>query len=499
MQLTYNVKRIKRGDVPKRDTLEHRVSLSRTSPLFLYSCLYFFIQYNIFMTNQKMGILIFTLVAVVYFLSARGSIEISDTSYSIQTAEAIVANHSRSIGRCLPGHCFKSPKDAKFYSKSGLGLAFLLVPYVISAKLIAALTGFPQDQLINFLISFYNIFFGAGACLIIFLIMKFFENSDRDSLIMALLLGFATFCWRYSIWDFSESTQMFFLLLSIYLIFKNTPKSLVLGGLSFCCLLLLKVLYIVCLPVFILYIFAKNKETSKNPLKRTGIFLSITLLGFCFILLLNHIRFGRIFEFGYGLEAGKFLLVGIFEHAGKLLYWLDKGIFIYNPLFILGILGYYELFKSARKEAIFLFSLIAINFLLTSMWYGWHGNWSWGPRYLEPTAPLWLIPVFVFLHKKGITRFILISLISISILIQLLSVLTGNLEYLTIANANDREGVRRGMPAQITGSIIILKHKIIKKDTLYTLSEFGVDSESKVDTSESGYNKGFDFWWLSNL
>lgn len=478
---------------PKYSSLKNHRSVP------LYPCLYFSIQYNMLMLLKKetqIGILIFAVVALVYFFSARGNIEITDTSPSIQTAEAIINNHSLAIPNCRLGHCFRSPKDAKLYSRSGLGLALIFIPYTIASKLLAAITGIGLNQLTNLLISFYNIFFGAGACVIMFYLMKFFKNSNKNSLIMALLLGFATYCWRYSIWDFSEGTQMFFLLLSIYLIFRNTPKSLALGGLFFCCLLLLKILYIICLPVFILYILAKNKETAKDALKRAGIFLALALAGFGIILLLNYIRFGRIFEFGYGLEADKFYLTGVFQHFAQLTYWQDKGIFIYNPLFILGIMGYYQLFKLAKKETVFLFSLILINFLLTSFWYGWHGNWSWGPRYLVPTAPLWLIPVFIFLSQKGIRRFILISLITISILIQVLSVLAGNLEYLTLCNANNQEGLRKGMPAQITGSLILLKHKIIKKNNLYTLAEFEVDSESQIDTSEFGYKKVFDLWYL---
>jgi hypothetical protein len=233
----------------------------------------------------------------------------------------------------------------------------------------------------------------------------------------------------------------------------------------------------------------------KNALTRVGTFLLISLLGFCFILLLNYLRFGRPLEFGYGLEANKFYFSGILQHAGKLLYWLDKGIFIYNPLFILGVLGYYKFFRLFPKEAVFLLSLIVLNFLLTSSWYGWHGNWSWGPRYLVPTAPLWLMPVFVFLRKKGVIRFLLILLICASVLIQILSVLQGNLEYLAISNANNQEGIRKGMPAQIIGSMIILKHRITKKDTVYALSEFRVNSDTKVDTSEFGYKKGLDFWY----
>lgn len=444
------------------------------------------------------GILIFAFFTLVYFLSAKGNIEITDTYFSTQTAKAIVSNYSLSAQGCQPGHCFKSQKDGNYYSRSGLGLAFLFVPYVLAGKLAALATGLPEGRLVGFLVSFYNIFFGAGACAIMFYIARFFKNSEKASAVMALLLGLATFCWRYSVWDFSEVTQMFFLLLSIYLVFKNTSESMVLGGLSFSCLLLLKILYLSCLPIFISYIFIRNKAAMKNALTPVRSFLLMPLLGFCFILLLNYIRFGQPLEFGYGLEANKFYLSGIFQHAGKLLYWLDKGIFIYNPLFILGVLGYYKFFRLFPKEAVFLLSLITLNFLLTSSWHGWHGNWSWGPRYLVPTAPLWLMPVFVFFHKKGVIRFLLILLICASVLIQILSVLRGNLEYLAISNANNQEGIRKGMPAQIIGSMIILKHRITKKDNIYALSEFGINSDTKVDTSEFGYKKGLDFWYFKN-
>lgn len=452
----------------------------------------------LFQGKLRLGILIFALFTLVYFLSAKGSIEITDTYFSIQTAKAIVSNHSLSAAGCQPGYCFKSQKDGNYYSRSGLGLAFLFVPYVLAGKVIALLTGLAENRLIDFLISFYNIFFGAGACAIMFYIAKLFQNSEKVCVAMALLLGLATFCWRYSVWDFSEAAQMFFLLLAIYLVFKNTPKSLIFGGLSFCCLILLKTLYLGCLPLFILYIFVKNKAAMKNTLTRVSAFLLMALAGFCLILLLNYLRFGEFFEFGYGLEANKFYLSGIFQHAGKLLYWLDKGVFIYNPLFILGILGYYKFFKLFPKEAVFLLSVIVLNFLATSSWYGWHGNWSWGPRYLVPTAPLWLMPVFVFFRQKGIVRLLLISLICVSVPIQILSVLQGNLEYLAIANANNQEGIRQGMPAQIIGSMIILKHRIVKKDNIYALSEFGINSQTKVDTSEFGYKKGLDFWYLKN-
>ncbi len=445
----------------------------------------------------RIGLLIFALISLIYFLSVRGNIEISDTYFSIQTAKSIVANHSLSTDGCQPGYCYQSQKDGKFYSRYGLGLAFIFTPYIILGKSIALLVNIPQDMMINFLISFYNIFFGAGACVIMFYLVKFFGNSDRDSVMMALLLGLGTFCWRYSAWDFSEAAQMFFLLLAIYYALKNSLKSLSLAGLSFSCLLLLKTLYIIYLPIFILYILIKNRQEAKGALAHAGIFLFIALSGFTLILFLNYLRFGEILEFGYGLEARNFYLPGVKEHSARLLYWLDKGLLIYNPIFILGILGYYKFFRRFRKEAFFFLSIIALNFILTSTWYGWHGGWSWGPRYLVPTAPLWLLPCFVFFHKKGTIKMLLISLILISGLIQGLSIFQGNLEYLTICNANEKEGLRKGMPAQLIGSMIMLKHKIVKNDNIYKLSEFGIDSNTEVDTSNFKYYRGFDLWYLN--
>lgn len=446
--------------------------------------------------ETKIGLLIFALIGLVYFLSGRGNIEISDTYFSVQTAKAIVANHSLSAEGCRPGYCYKSQKDGKLYSRYGLGLAFIFTPYVILGKSIALLMNIPEDAMINFLISFYNIFFGAGACAVMFYLTRFFGNSKRDSLLMAFFLGLGTFCWRYSSWDFSEAGQMFFLLSAVYCALQNNPKSLGLGGVSFACLLLLKTLYIVYLPVFILYILIKNRQNAKDALLRLGVFILISLAGFSLILLLNYIRFGKILEFGYGLEANKFYLSGIKEHGARLLYWLDKGVFIYNPIFIPGILGYYQFFRMFKKEALFFASLIALNFILTSSWYGWHGGWSWGPRYLVPLAPLWLLPCFVFLPKKGAIRIALATLVFISALVQGLSILQGNLEYLTVCNANGKEGLAKGMPAQIVGSMIMLKHKIAKNDNLYKLSEFGIESDTKVDTSDFKYSKGLDLWYL---
>ena len=224
--------------------------------------------------RTKTAILLFAFVSLAYFLCARGSMEISDTYFSVQTAKAIVTNHSLSAEGCRGGYCLKSEKDGKYYSKFGLGLAFLLTPYVLLGKVASALTHLPEESVTYFLLSFYNIFFGAGACVVMFFLVRFFGGTGPAALRMSLLLGFATFCWRYSIWDFSDVTQMFFLSLAVYGVLRGDPKSLSWAALSFCGLLLIKAIFAIYLPVFVFYIWTRHKSCAGDALKHTALFRS---------------------------------------------------------------------------------------------------------------------------------------------------------------------------------------------------------------------------------
>ncbi|MDP3790890.1 MAG: hypothetical protein Q8R38_02475 [Candidatus Omnitrophota bacterium] len=445
--------------------------------------------------TTKSAILIFCLLGLIYLITAKGFIEISDTHFSILTAESIIEKGSLAIDEHTGGYCFES-RDGKYYSKYGIGLAVIFIPFILASKLIAHISAAPKEFIVNFLVSFYNIFFGAGAAAIFFrMLYKKFYVPLKTAVIMAFVLGLATMQWRYSIWTFSEVTQGFFLILSVYLTLKNTKNSLLAAGTSYAFLILIGTINLIYAPPFLVYIWLINKENIKRAAAHGLIFLSFILGAICFSLSLNYIRFHDIFEFGYGAEAGMFYLSGIKTNIPKLLYYLDKGIFIYNPILILSVIGYIKIFKDYRREAVFFVSIILSNLIAISMWHMWYGGWCWGPRLLVPTIFLWLFPLYIFISKKCLARYFAVILIFISIAIQILSVLSGNLEYHLICNGNNKEGLRKGMPANIIGSAILLKHKLLKNDNLYKLSEFGIDSDTLIDTSASECYRGLDFWY----
>lgn len=446
--------------------------------------------------TTKTAILIFCLLGLAYLATAKGFIEISDTHFSILTARSIVEKGSPSIEEYAGGYCLES-WNGRYYSKYGIGLALIFVPYVITAKIISNIFHAPFGFTVDFLISFYNILFGAGTGLIFFYMLKNrFNVTLKVSAAMALILGLATMQWRYSIWTFSEVTQGFFLLLSIYFVLQNTKKGLIAASLSYALLILIGMINIVYAPLLLIYILANNRSSIKRALSSIAAFLSFIIIAVCLHLLFNYMRFHNIFEFGYGVEGGMFYLSGIKNNIPKLLYYLDKGIFIYNPVLILSAAGYFVFFRYFLREAALFLSIIILNLVTTSMWHMWYGGWCWGPRFLVPVLALWLLPLYIFISKKGITRYITAIFLLASITVQLLSVFAGNLEYHLICNANNREGLRKGMPANIIGSAILLKHKLSKNDNKYKLSEFGIDSGTTVDTYASECYRGMDFWYF---
>lgn len=446
--------------------------------------------------KNKIPILIFSVLFLIYFFTAKGYLAVPDSEFSLRTAKSIVEKGSLTINATHyeMGYVFHAD-DGRIYSKYGIGLALLWVPYVVTGKLIASLTSLQEDLLIRFLISFYNIFFGAGTAVIIFLIIRFFKATKKIAFALSLIFGLATMCWRYSVSDFSEIAQTFFLLLTVYCVLKNNKKSLIIGGFSFGFLILMRISNLIYLPILIFFILLNTGPVKKNKIKNLLFFLTFTIVFLSIILFLNYIRFGNIFELGYGDETSKFYLKAMPGNIFRLLFTPYKGIFIYNPILLLGILGYFKFFRVYRKESLLFLGIIMANLCFYASFYSYHGDWCWGPRYLMIALPFYLLPLFTLPRKNMVMKSILILLIITSFFIQLISVLQNEYEYLHITSGGVDAEIPQKMPPHIIGSTIILKHKLFKNNNIYNLSEFGANSNEQINTSVIEQFQGLNLWY----
>lgn len=445
-------------------------------------------------SSRSVGLLICFSLSAVYFITAKGNVEVTDTSFSIRTAKSIIQDRSFIIDATPEeeSYVFRT-SQGRGYSKYGMGLAFVLVPYVWSGLGISSLTTLPEEMVTGFMVSLYNIAFGAVSCAIFFVLARLFGRSQRLSVIMSLILGLCTMCWRYSVWDFSEATQMFFVLLSVYGVFRNTRCALLLASGSYGCLLLLKAVHIIFLPLILLYIMVRNRS-SDSP-KRILLFLSLVSVAVALVLVSNYVRFGSVIEFGYGEEVRKFQFSGLWSNAGLLLFSMEKGMFIYNPILIASLFGIVEFYRRFRSESLFCLAVVVVNFLVAAMWHSPGGGWSWGPRLLVSVLPLWLLPVsFVRLENKLI-KALVIAAAAASVLIQIVSVLQREHEYQHIRNNMVAAEHRVHMPPDIIGNALLLKHKILEGNNSYRLSEFGIDSNEIINTSQFETYRGLNLWY----
>ncbi len=115
--------------------------------------------------------------------------------------------------------------------------------------------------------------------------------------------------------------------------------------------------------------------------------------------------------------------------SNTLLLALDKGLLIFNPIFILGIAGIFAAFRKMDLEKATLIALAAVVLFLYSSWWDPNAGWAFGPRYLIPMMPILAIFVAYFLSVvrfKFISKIVAFVLISFSCAVSLLGAVTTN-------------------------------------------------------------------------
>jgi hypothetical protein len=113
----------------------------------------------------------------------------------------------------------------------------------------------------------------------------------------------------------------------------------------------------------------------------------------------------------------------------ELLVAPDKGIFVFSPIFLLGILG---IILAVRKQNFniqlgTLMALVGVNIFFYSSWSDPWGGWAYGPRYLIPSMAILAIFVVYFLtyfKYQMIAKVVAMLLFTYSTAVALIGALT---------------------------------------------------------------------------
>lgn len=266
----------------------------------------------------------------------------------------------------------------------------------------------------TFMEIFYGPFFSALSVGIFFLILRTFNISTKNSILLSFFFALTTPIWAYSQTSLNSVPATSFVLLGFFFFRKfqlfSSPIYLLYSGifLGFSFLIRPDAIYFI-IPMFILliYIISKNNNKIKN------------FLFFSLPLITSYVIYHIIQYFTYNMDVSFDTPGGAFnnfqinlEGLTGLLFAPGLGLFIFAPILLTFIFSFLDFFKKYKLECILFSSFIIIFiFQYSNLTLTWHGFISWTARYLYPIIPFLLIPLGISLQNRSKSIYIVLILL----------------------------------------------------------------------------------------
>jgi hypothetical protein len=354
--------------------------------------------------GQKPGLALFILFVAFYYFTNAGWFKGGDEAYMIRVAKQMATKGQIGFSerelQDNPGaidFLARGP-DGLYYTKWGLGQSLIELPLLwIHQVFREPPLSDRADQRQAYAVSEFMTLIlcpsvlSAFGCVLIYLFALRLNYSKRISILLSLLYGLATMVWPYSKSLMSEATLNVAILGGVYgassYVVKPSRARLALAGACLGFALVTKITSLLIAVVVVFYLLAACRK--RTTLRDLVLFFCPPFLAFAGIQAWhNFIRYGDIWQFGYGAGWGALgfatpLYVGLWG----LLVSPGKSFFLYTPLAILSVLSFKSFFRKNKAEALLFLSIVIIYTLPHARWCLWAGDWAWGPRFLLVIVP----------------------------------------------------------------------------------------------------------------
>lgn len=406
-------------------------------------------------TSQP-GLFLFLTAFFLYCIASPGNLP-GDTEIRWSVARQFVRTHGFQIEDTVTTHYYATGIDGKRYSFWSLGQSVILLPFAYLGLMLEEVFGLGANlsDLVAQFLSSVLLFPAVGALtvLLFFRVLLLLGYPTKSAILTSAVFGFATMHFHYTVFTHEQSQVALLLLFELWCMIKNQKTK------RFMYRWLMCVATGICLSfrlssapeVFSLLIVAFFSEAlaNRNSSQFTIIkkWLRAFLLGTGpFIILLgwyNLIRFGNIFESGYGIAA-KTMFGGIgafgsnpFYSLAGMLFSPGKSILLYNPVFFLLPFCIYRFYQGHKSIALAIYLAVIGNFIFNSFHTTWAGDYAWSCRYQASVLPFLTLPLIIFFDKPHtmLIKTIGALIIGISFVIQIASVTYNfNLEFVQNPN-----------------------------------------------------------------
>jgi hypothetical protein len=323
--------------------------------------------------------------------------------------------------------------DGHLYIRKGVGMSLLALPLAWLGLIIPIWGPATAALLLNAIVTA-----ATGA-----LLLQYLQALGYDgwiALAAGLTFGLATLAWPYAKTFFSDPLAGLCLLAAALALlrFRQTGRtaSTFWAGLALSLAVAARYANAVMIPFYGLlliryqisnrkYQIANIKSQIPNLLSTSwrawlafGAPLAATAVAIAYY---NLARYGNPFNTGYLPEES---FSGVWwQGLAGLLVSPGRGLFLYAPVLLFAWAAAPTFFRRHRTEAVLAGAIILTYLLLYGKWFMWHGGYAWGPRFMLPTLPFFVMtiaPAMEWARESAWWRRGFLALAGLSGLIQIL-------------------------------------------------------------------------------
>jgi hypothetical protein len=353
----------------------------------------------------------------------RHMVEYDNSSSRFYLLSAIVDHGTFQIDAYHELTIDKSFHDGHYYSNKAFGSPFVAVPVYWALRSLPATRGDEpltvlQRQVVNMATSSACF---AGAGVLLFLLVLHLGGDPRSALLTVFAYGFGTIAWVHATMFSGHIMAAGFCFLAFALLrwlrVQNDPASGLQAGADGRRLQTLLALVAglaagvgaLCdyTAMYIALVLAAYALRMKIPPAHKAAFGLGGALCVSQLMMYNWTNFGSPFSLSYGHMTREEFAVGAAQGVLgvglpspavllQLLFSPSRGLLFLMPVLLFAVAGLVTLWKSRPDLRLEWWVVVAtsVGFLLINAgFYGWHGGWAHGPRYLVPMLPFLVLPM----------------------------------------------------------------------------------------------------------
>lgn len=361
---------------------------------------------------------VFLFTAAFFLLLGSGHIYARDEETLYQMADGI-ALHGEPLVSSEVWGIVESAAPSKHGLRPtsyGPGQPFLAVPWYWVGRAVGTLGGSASAvYLSRFVVLTFNGFVTAATAALLFRLALAFGYRARVGVALAVCFGMATFALIQARTFFAEPLTALLVLLAFFLMRQATSatterrRALLLAGSGFvlASVFWVKIHAALFVPVLGVYLTVVAFPTFRDArawrrwrtlFGRGAWWIGGFVLPTAGLLLYDRWLYGSPFTTGYGDNPNLFttpLKTGLYG----LLYSSGKGIIWYAPPLLFALIGFIPFIRRFPRDGVTVLSAAAINVVFYARLQYWHGDGSWGPRYLLIVLPWLLLPALPVLDR----------------------------------------------------------------------------------------------------